>query len=99
MSKPPIPELGGLIVAKGSSLGLVSSGVEEQPKAAGQPLRLFDAAPPLPAAPPPRVATVAVTVRLDEVRYRRLKDIAHRTGRSNKDLLIEGFDRTFGHEK
>ena len=66
--------------------GLLSKG--QQPTVAATPIVL-----PSPAAP---VGTVAITVRLDAARYARLRDLAHQTGKTHRDLMIEGFDKTFG---
>jgi hypothetical protein len=42
-----------------------------------------------------RVQTIAVTVRLDEDRYTRLKVFGARTRRTNQDILLAALDAYF----
>jgi hypothetical protein len=51
-------------------------------------------APALPpaAALPPRLGTIAVTLRLDPDRYDRLKSLAAATRRTNQDILTAALD-------
>jgi hypothetical protein len=60
-------------------------------------IRKGDPAPadPSPAdrrTPPPKVGTIAVTLRLDPDRYERLKTEAVTTRRTNQDILREALD-------
>jgi hypothetical protein len=52
-------------------------------------------APVLPAPTsslPPRMGTIAVTLRLDPDRYERLKSLAAATRRTNQDILTTALD-------
>lgn len=52
------------------------------------------ALPPVtaPTVLPPRVGTIAVTLRLDPERYERLKSLAATTRRTNQDILRDALD-------
>jgi hypothetical protein len=94
-----------LIPKKGEALPAITSLEEPEPPAA--PVSI----PPQPSQPepslapaqnPPRLssrvqATIAVTVRLDEVRYERMKTWGT-TGRrvTNQEVIVAALDRFFG---
>jgi hypothetical protein len=63
----------------------------------GEPIGPSTLSPPEPeAAPqpalPPRVGTIAVTLRLDPDRYENLKAAAARMRRTNQDILRDALD-------
>lgn len=47
-------------------------------------------------APPAREASVALTVKMNERRYARLRQLSHETGKTHKDLMLEAFDQVYG---
>jgi hypothetical protein len=57
------------------------------------------ASPPAPTAPHGTKDTVALTVRLDQARYRRL--VAYAAGfvprKTHQDILVEALDAYLGH--
>jgi hypothetical protein len=67
---------------------IVRKGAEE---AASVPAPSLPAAT-APTALPPRVGTIAVTLRLDPERYERLKSLAAATRRTNQDILRDALD-------
>ncbi len=67
---------------------IVRKGAEE---AASVPAPLLSPAA-APAALPPRLGTIAVTLRLDSDRYERLKTLATTTRRTNQDILRDALD-------
>jgi hypothetical protein len=89
MSKPS--RLGGdLIVRKGEAAPAVSA-VDPLP----EPAKAVDIPIPTPV-PHGLTGTIAVTVRLDPVRYERLKIYGVRQRRTNQDLLVEALDVLLG---
>lgn len=87
MKQPIRPEVRGLVsrpVGPPETVSTLATGLPEAPPAQApvQPSRR-------PPAPEP---TTAVTVRVNHSRYERLRRLAFETGKTHKDLFIEGLD-------
>jgi hypothetical protein len=97
MSKAaPTPLMMPAIAKKGDAVPAVTSFEESRVEPAATPTQTPEIAP----APQPRLlsrvqATIAVTVRLDETRYERVKSWG--TGRrvTNQEIIVAALDRFF----
>jgi hypothetical protein len=97
MSKAaPTPLMMPAVARKGDAVPAVTSFEEPRTEPAANPPPELESAP----APPPRLlsrvqATIAVTVRLDETRYERVKSWG--TGRrvTNQEIIVAALDRFF----
>lgn len=76
----------GLIVRKGEAAPAIPASTPAQPLAASAD---SSAAPPIPKG---TAGTVAVTVRLDDARYQRLKMHGVRERRTNQQILVAALD-------
>src|SRR4051794_3571881 len=95
MSKAPTPLSMPAIARKGDAAPAVTSFDERRAEAQPAP-----SPPPVASEPQPRLlsrvmATIAVTVRLDETRYERMKIWG--TGRrvTNQEIIVAALDRFF----
>ena len=92
MSKHPVA-LTGLVARKGQPAA--SAPEPEIPTA--QPTVPRPAPQPVSRLPPaPKLGTIAVTVRLDPVRYERLKSEAAASRRTNQDIIVSALDVYLG---
>jgi len=93
MSKPRIG--GDLIVRKGEAAPAVSNPVVAATEDS-EPPQATEGPPETPQAPAPvphgLAGTIAVTVRLDPMRYERLKIYGVRQRLTNQQLLVEAID-------
>jgi hypothetical protein len=97
MSKaPPTPLMMPAVARKGDASPAVTSFDQPQP----EPAPARSQGPEATPAAPPRLlsrvqATIAVTVRLDETRYERVKSWG--TGRrvTNQEIIVAALDRFF----
>jgi hypothetical protein len=89
MSKPP-RLVGDLIVRKGEAAPAVIASASTPDKSAA----IVETRPAVGPAPVPHglAGTIAVTVRLDPMRYERLKIYGVRQRRTNQELLVEAID-------
>lgn len=89
MPKPP-RLIGDLIVRKGEAAPAVAAPAP----VADVPAATVETPPAAGPAPVPHglAGTIAVTVRLDPMRYERLKIYGVRQRRTNQDLLVEAID-------
>jgi hypothetical protein len=89
MPKPP-RLVGDLIVRKGDAAPAVAASARIPDK----PAATVETRPVAGPAPVPHglAGTIAVTVRLDPVRYERLKIYGVRQRRTNQELLVEAID-------
>jgi hypothetical protein len=58
----------------------------------GDPIPPVEQTPTDHRAPPPKLGTIAVTLRLDPDRYEQLKAEAAATRRTNQDILRDALD-------
>ena len=86
MKQPVRPEVRGLISRPAGAPQTVSTLSQEPPPPAPAPASL----PPGRRSPPE--PTTAVTVRVNQSRYERLRRLSFETGKTHKDLFIEGLD-------
>ncbi len=79
MSKSNPTPLGATLVRKGGPVmpSVASASAPEAPPVAGRP---------------PKLGTIAVTVRLDPDRYERLKAESTALRRTNQDIIVEALD-------
>jgi hypothetical protein len=89
MPKPP-RLVGDLIVRKGEAAPAVAAPAPVPDK----PAATVETRPAAGPAPVPHglAGTIAVTVRLDPMRYERLKIYGVRQRRTNQELLVEAID-------
>src|SRR3978361_816960 len=88
---PKLPRLDGdLIVRKGEAAPAVAAFAPIP----GKPAATMETRPAAGPAPVPHglAGTIAVTVRLDPMRYERLKIYGVRQRRTNQELLVEAID-------
>jgi hypothetical protein len=90
MSKSPAAPLAMPLIPKKGEAGPAVTSFEQAPRSPDPP----------PPAPPPRLAsrvqaTIAVTVRLDEPRYERLKTWGTNRRVTNQEVIVAALDRFF----
>ncbi|MGI4803100.1 MAG: hypothetical protein ACRYG8_55505 [Janthinobacterium lividum] len=94
MSKSTPAEINSFIIArKGEPAPMLAAEVSEPSRI--QPAAVATATPePIPPRPPraPLMGTIAVTVRLDPLRYEKLKTMAVEQRETNQAILVAALD-------
>jgi|tagenome__1003787_1003787.scaffolds.fasta_scaffold19089839_1 hypothetical protein len=72
--------------------GLVNRPAGPPEAASTLSLEQSQAVPPPPSRRPTPEPTTAVTVRVNHTRYEKLRRLSYETGKTHKDLFIEGLD-------
>ncbi len=88
MSKATPAPLGAALIRKGESVPPSAPAIPAPSEPVAPPSPLPATAPSLP----PRVGTIAVTLRLDPNRYEALKGYATAHRRTNQDILRDALD-------